>query len=467
MDAFLSRKRKRLEVKNDRVDGGSLNHIVDDDDEPTEVKLAILSSLHPERSQDDLFEVLLSCEGSVQLATELIESSSAISPRKRSFVTVGQQSALKFGQPVRSVNSSKLLTKKGRTLHLFTPEDIAAHTPCSIVHNFLPTQIADELLRELLPEVTSFSSASFKLFDNVVQSPHTACFYVDSLAEREKQQRSYLYNGSNLTDIREILPVMQQVKSLVKETVNQEIQHRIEHFYPGGKKLKYQDDHDWIPNAAFVNCYDGGSQSVGYHADQLTYLGPRAVIGSLSLGVAREFRVRKIVPPKDNTTAAEGTSNLDPDPGDSSGQIAIHLPHNSLLVMHAEMQEEWKHSIHPAPTITPHPLALNKRINITYRYYRPEFAPELTPRCRCGIPTQLKTVQRQRANRGRYMWMCQRGSAANAGEYEGKGCGFFEWGEFSENGAPVWKKALREAGGGGKRKSEEDDVVKKEGGTGA
>ena len=35
--------------------------------------------------------------------------------------------------------------------------------------------------------------------------------------------------------------------------------------------------------------------SVGYHSDQLTYLGPHAVIGSLSLGVAREFRVRKIV----------------------------------------------------------------------------------------------------------------------------------------------------------------------------
>ena len=466
MDAFISHKRKRLEVNNETSDRGDVTHILDEDEEPTEVKLAILSSLHPERSQDDLIEVLLSCEGSVQVATEVLASSLAISPRKRSLVTVGQQSALKFGQSAGAVKPSKLLTKKGRTLHLFTPEDIAAHTPCSIVHNFLPPQLADGLLRELLPEVISFSSATFKLFDNVVQSPHTACFYVDSVAERDKQQSSYLYNGSNLTDIREILPVMQQVKSLVKETVNAEIQHRIKYFYPDGKKLRHQDDHAWVPNAAFVNCYDGGSQSVGYHSDQLTYLGPRAVIGSLSLGVAREFRVRKIVPPKDITTV-EGppTPNTDPDPGDSSGQIAIHLPHNSLLVMHAEMQEEWKHSIHPASSITPHPIALNKRINITYRYYRPEFAPHLTPRCRCGIPTQLKCVQRRRETRGRYMWMCQRGSSANAGEYEGKGCGFFEWGEFTETGSPIWKGTVREVIEGTKMKREMDELAEKEGGT--
>lgn len=102
---------------------------------------------------------------------------------------------------------------------------------------------------------------------------------------------------------------------------------------------------------------------MGYHCDQLTYLGPRAVIGSLSLGVAREFRVRKIVARDEADPKAK--SPLRPDNGraDAEGQIAIHLPHNSLLVMHAEMQEEWKHSIHPAPVIDPHPIAGNKRIN--------------------------------------------------------------------------------------------------------
>lgn len=157
----------------------------------------------------------------------------------------------------------------------------------------------------------------------------------------------------------------------VKAAVNQEIATRIKHHYPDGKKLKHQSPDDWIPNAAFVNCYKGGGESVGYHSDQLTYLGPRAVIGSLSLGVAREFRVRKIV----------ARDEEDPDRpkeqvrADVEGQISIHLPHNSLLVMHAEMQEEWKHSIHPASAIDPHPIAGNKRINITYRHYRDSFHP--------------------------------------------------------------------------------------------
>lgn len=104
---------------------------------------------------------------------------------------------------------------------------------------------------------------------------------------------------------------------------------------------------------------------MGYHTDQLTYLGPRATIGSLSLGVAREFRVRKIVAREEATaeTKVNSPSKSDKERADTEGQVAIHLPHNSLLVMHAEMQEEFKHSIHPAPVIDPHPIAGNKRIN--------------------------------------------------------------------------------------------------------
>ena len=422
MDAFVSRKRRKLEDTTSLWRADSRNSPTDDEDS-TEVKLAILSSLHPHRQQDELLEMLLSCEGSVEAATNALAFKDD-SPRKKGLVTVGMQSSLAFGQP-RDAATVRRLTKKGKTLHLFSPEDIANQTPCSIVHNFLPSDLAGDLLRELLPEATSFSSATFKLFDNVVQSPHTACFYVDSIAERQRQTSTYLYNGATLTDVREILPVMRNVKSLVKDAVNNEVRGRIRNFYPESKKLQYQDPHDWEPNAAFVNCYDGGAQSVGYHSDQLTYLGPRAVIGSLSLGVAREFRVRKIVPKESDSADTAG---------DDSGQIAIHLPHNSLLVMHAEMQEEWKHSVHPAANITPHPIAGNKRINITYRYYRPEYAPIFTPRCRCGVPTQLKTVQRQKANRGRYMWMCQAGNTP--GE---QGCGFFEWAEFTDDGIPIWK----------------------------
>ena len=199
---------------------------------------------------------------------------------------------------------------------------------------------------------------------------------------------------------------MRAVSSKVEKTVNDEILKRIEKFYSEGKKLQYQQPPGtWVPNAAFVNCYKGGAESVGYHSDQLTYLGPRAVIGSISLGVAREFRVRKIVARDDEANRESKDSRAD-----AEGQIAIHLPHNSLLVMHAEMQEEWKHSIAPAQAIDPHPVAGNKRINITYRHYRESFHPKHTPKCRCNIATVLRCVQRKKENRGRYMWMCHAGN---------------------------------------------------------
>ena len=175
-------------------------------------------------------------------------------------------------------------------------------------------------------------------------------------------------------DVREITPQMRAVSGIVERAVNEEIASRIKTHYPEGKKLKHQSLGRWTPNAAFVNCYNGGAESVGYHTDQLTYLGPRAVIGSISLGVSREFRVRKIIARDEDQKSSE--KHKDGSRADAEGQIAIHLPHNSLLVMHAEMQEEWKHSIVPAQAIDPHPVAGNKRINITYRHYRKSFHPK-------------------------------------------------------------------------------------------
>lgn len=235
----------------------------------------------------------------------------------------------------------------------------------------------------------------------------------------------YLYNGARLDDIRRITPQLDKVKPLVKEAVNLEIRKRIETKYPGSVKLKYQSPLAWQPNAAFVNCYNGPAESVGWHSDQLTYLGPRAIIGSLSLGVAREFRVRRIVPRDDESDAKSD--------GHVEGQVAIHLPHNSLLVMHAEMQEEWKHSIAPAQAIDPHPIAGNKRINVTYRDYKPHLHPSLTPKCRCGVPTVLRVVQKKKENWGRYFWMCHTSYAPG-----NDGCSFFQWAQFDDDGLPDW-----------------------------
>ncbi|KAK3323489.1 GRF zinc finger domain-containing protein [Cercophora scortea] len=424
MDGFVtSKKRKAKQVVGD-----------DGDDEPTDVKLAILSSLHPAIDQETLLECLLAHDGSVQATSGSLKTETAgltgRSPRKAPSSQVHSQSSLRsWSTPASTSKRAKLLSRKGATLHLFDPEDIAAHTPCTVIHNFLPSDEANLLLVELLQEAQTFEKITFKLFDHVVSSPHTSAFYVETDQELDQQTSEYVYNGGKLTDVRKITPQLLKVKTRVQEAVNREIQERIR-THQGGKKLKYQSPHPWSPNVAFVNCYSGAEESVGWHSDQLTYLGPRAVIGSLSLGVAREFRVRRILPKEtDDDNSSNKNNNSNPD---AQGQIAIHLPHNSLLVMHAEMQEEWKHSIAPASVIDPHPVAGARRINVTYRDYRDAFHPRHTPRCSCGVATVLRVVQRKKGNWGRYFWMC------HAGNVPGKqGCTFFQWAEFDDDGNPA------------------------------
>lgn len=481
------------------------------DEESTEFKLAILASLVSDTKPEILLETLLLANGSVEDASNILRygsiespdeedqpeedglgqtleevSSDAMSSRAATFMDIPEDVALpstprkpsyrpsKTTSPMKTGSSlyqssissfiqggagnystiMKPLTKKGRTLHLFTPAEIAAHTPCSLVPNFLPAALADNLLRELLAEAPSFGKDTFQLFDQIVTSPHTMAFYVDNLEAIRDQQTSYIYNGTTVRDIRQTPPVMLEVSQRVKDTVNSEIQARINTHY-GGQKLKGMLAGAWEPNASFVNCYDGAKESVGYHADQLTYLGPRAVIGSLSLGVAREFRVRRVVPkpppppepaspdpkrPRRADSAADAKKQQDAH-ADAQGQIAIHLPHNSLLVMHADMQEEWKHAIAPAPRIEPHPVAGARRLNVTYRCYRASFHPRHTPRCRCGVPCVLRSAFKSARNRGRYMWMCHTGYTP--GQDDG-GCGFFAWAVFDDDGEPPWAWGTQE-----------------------
>lgn len=373
MDAFVTKKRQHETSLQTCATSND-----DEGEDSTELKLAMLSSILPDHDPSTLLEALLSCDGIVEAAVQMLlgdgapASPSSTSKKRRTTTTpIGYQSSLHSFVSTPSASASAnpanapgppkakaALTKKGKTLFLYSPADIAAHTPCSIRHNFLPSSLADALLRELLTESATFGRETFKLFDNVVTSPHSFSFYVDDLdtdrsLSAEKVQTEYVYNGSHVSDVRRTPAQMRAVSQLVRAAVNEEISERMRTHYPGGRKLRFQSPREWVPNTAFVNCYDGGKESVGYHADQLTYLGPRAVIGSLSLGVAREFRVRRVVPRGEGSGAAaagqedggagrEKEKKKEDDDGraDVEGQISIHLPHNSLLVMHAEMQEE-------------------------------------------------------------------------------------------------------------------------------
>ncbi|KAG6891339.1 hypothetical protein C0992_008793 [Termitomyces sp. T32_za158] len=102
--------------------------------------------------------------------------------------------------------------------------------------------------------------------------------------------------------------------------------------------------------------------------------------------------------------------------------------------MHASCQERFKHSIPPQQAIDLfrpaypetaggdiHPS--NCRINITFRFYRPDFSPSSTPRCKCGVPTILRPDMKNRSDgrNDRYWWACYAGA-----QNDGKGCNFWK-----------------------------------------
>lgn len=201
MEAFLTRpKRKSTHVNAtpEREPEATLQD-VEDGEESTEIKLAMLSSLHPLIEQETLLDVLLAHDGSVSNASESLKS---FRPGAKKNAVIGHQQSLRqYAKPSDgsiSPPKKKTKSKKGSTLHLYDPEDVAEHTPCTIIHNFLPNELADDLLRELLDEAKSFEQITFKLFENIVASPHTSCLFLESFEKIQEQKHDYFYNGGML-----------------------------------------------------------------------------------------------------------------------------------------------------------------------------------------------------------------------------------------------------------------------------
>lgn len=209
MDAFITRKKRKLSSDDQRTGSLSCSRLSgsghDGDDEPTEIKLAMLASLHPDFPQEALLDILLAHDGSVTKSSASLSSPDpgdgpSESRKPSTSAVVAQTSLRSFARPLEEGGSSpkkpKLLSRKGATLHLYDPVDVAEHTPCSIIHNFLPTDLATELLEEMLEESKTFEKITFKLFDTVVSSPHTSSFYVDSYDEMQRQKFEVFLPGS-------------------------------------------------------------------------------------------------------------------------------------------------------------------------------------------------------------------------------------------------------------------------------
>ena len=96
-----------------------------------------------------------------------------------------------------------------------------------------------------------------------------------------------------------------------------------------------------IFNSVLLNLYRSGSDSVLWHSDDEPELGKNPVIGSLSLGEAREFQMKH----KYNRDLKQN----------------ILLQHGSFLLMKGKTQHNWLHQIPKKKNLK------GERINLTFR----------------------------------------------------------------------------------------------------
>ena len=101
-------------------------------------------------------------------------------------------------------------------------------------------------------------------------------------------------------------------------------------------------------NFTLVNYYADGSDSISYHSDSETFLGPEPCIASLSLGGTRNFHLRHT-----KTKTVEKFVLADGD----------------MVVMRGRTQHEWEHSV-------PKRKNAEGRINITFRKGKVAYATE-------------------------------------------------------------------------------------------
>ncbi|KAF7322603.1 GRF zinc finger family protein [Mycena chlorophos] len=431
-------------------------------DADTETLVVIVQTLLPtsHSSVEDILDALANCDGDPTAAAERLSSQSPSKKRrvggldawlkgrkdindtvKQPPLSVASTSPTRKRPPSSSSSSSSsrptvdLMSvlrqapkvdkapQKLPPLFLSSPAMVAEHVPCVTLHPaILPPELACSLFYTMVDRAQSWSVNKWWLFDRVVESPHRTSFFArrtNGLDDNDQWQQAaqFWYNGRK-TGVPETFPrEMEEACRIIERAVNEEMKKRPR--FPLEWAGASENDPGWRANVAASNCYEGGKDGVGFHSDQLTYLGPYTTIASLSLGTSRRFRLRETIPTQDAKTRQARTFN-------------IPLTHNSLTIMHASCQEKFKHCIPQENVIDAYRPAYprspgapiepsNIRINITFRFYRPDFRPETIPRCNCDVPMILRPDMKNHVDdpskTDKYWWTCYAGA-----QNDGKGC---------------------------------------------
>ncbi|MCS5490268.1 alpha-ketoglutarate-dependent dioxygenase AlkB family protein [Algoriphagus limi] len=147
------------------------------------------------------------------------------------------------------------------------------------------------------------------IFGKKVMQPRLTALYGDP-------EKTYSYSGITMNPIPWTAELL-EIKSSVEQVVEKPFTH------------------------VLLNFYRDGQDSMGWHRDNESTLGPNPVIASVSFGVSRNFQIRNYF--------------------DKSEKIQIPLNHGSLLIMQGESQHHWEHQIPKSKKVA------GGRINLTFR----------------------------------------------------------------------------------------------------
>lgn len=365
----------------------------------TDRKVDVLKEDYPGIEADTLIELLAACDGSVTATRSMIDGSFPTPQQKRKAGALYQTSITSLLAPVSKYKKLKAVSSGKKVITLNTVEEVDQHlSPYVSFHkSFLPPDLANRILKYLMTQTDKVSPNEFYLFDNLCKANHSLGFFhtpdldtvYQNLIYNGKKSRSNLYNKD-----------FEDVSRFVKDFMNNNI-------IPNVKRLPFQSTETWNSDVCVVNYYENLSNNLDWHSDRMSHIGPHNFIVSISLGATREFRLRK------NYT--DGT--------DLSPIYSIVIPHNSMVIMQAGCQEEYRHCVNSLRTaLQVNPVSGAARFNLTFRFYPLQFIKQL-PRCDCNLTMTLRRSFKSIETRGKYFWSCEN-------KYQNKDCGCFYWANF-------------------------------------
>ena len=180
------------------------------------------------------------------------------------------------------------------------------------VANAFTAREADRLFQSLLDAIP-WRTATLTIAGQKRPLPRLQCWMAD-------QGRSYSYSGLKLSP-HPWNPDVLRIKA----------------------RLEQLCEHSF--NSVLLNYYRGGSDSVSWHADNETELGPNPIVASVSLGAQRTLEFK----PKFNLTTPKKQ---------------IVLGSGSILIMRKTIQNNWLHQI---PNISG---TIDPRISLTFRNHQ-------------------------------------------------------------------------------------------------